>query len=124
MWRAAFVTVFMLALAPVTASAQGVSTPVLGAEVAAGHGHVVALPSAKDPARKVDGRFADWRGQPSGFGGSSLYSRGQLVYQDHLFDAFGADNGQDVQRLSVQDPLAEAVPETYRLDPALQYVPG
>jgi len=113
-----------LALVPARAAADEPSAPVLGAEVAAGHGHTVALPRAKSPPRAVDGHFDDWRGRPSGFGGSSLYSRGELVYQDHLFDAFGADNGQDVQRLSVQDPLAEAVPETYRLDPAIQYVPG
>jgi hypothetical protein len=96
------VVAFTLALVPGSASAEGVSvsTPVLGSEVLAGHGHAVALPSAKDPARRVDGRFSDWRGSPSGFGGSSIYSRGELVYQDHIFDAFGADNGQDVQRLS------------------------
>ena len=77
-----------------------------------------------DPPRRVDGRFDDWRGRPSGFGGSSIYSGGELIYQDHLFDAFGADNGQDVQRQSVLDPLAQAAAETYRVEPALQYLPG
>jgi hypothetical protein len=61
---------------------------VLG-ELAAGHGHVVALPSAKDPARKVDGRFPDWRGGPSGFGGSSL-RRGSIPAVSTL----GSDTGR------------------------------
>src|SRR4051794_40686289 len=53
-----------------------------------------------------------------------MYSHGELVYEDHIFDAYGADNGQDAQRMAVQDPLEQAVPETYRIDPALQYLPG
>src|SRR5205085_7855052 len=44
--------------------------------------------------------------------------------QNHICDAYGHDNGQDVQRLSIQDPLQQKVPEIYRLDPAVQYVPG
>jgi pimeloyl-ACP methyl ester carboxylesterase len=49
-----------------------------------------------------------------------LYSRGELLYQDHLFDAYGPDDGRDAQRLAVHDPLMAAVPETYRIEPALQ----
>ncbi|MBV9214354.1 MAG: prolyl oligopeptidase family serine peptidase, partial [Actinobacteria bacterium] len=77
-----------------------------------------------DPPRKVDGSISDWHGRPTLFGGSTIYSSGELVYQDHIFDAWGPDNGQDVQRLSVQDPLQQQVPEIYRLDPAVQYLPG
>ena len=68
----------------------------------------------------MDGSSADWRGRLPGFGGALFYSRGELLYQDHLFDAWGADDGRDAQRLAVQDPLLEALPETYRIDPALQ----
>ena len=106
------------------AGADEPSAPVLGGEVAAGSGRAVALPRAKEVPHQLDGRFGDWRGRPTGFGGSTVYSGGELVYQDHLFDAFGADNGQDVQRQSVLDPLAEAVQDTYRVEPALQYLPG
>lgn len=116
--------VMLLAASPPAVAADGPSAPVLGPEVPAGHGRAVTLRRAADPSRKVDGRFGDWLGRPSGFGGSTIYSHGELVYQDHLFDAFGADNGQDAERLGVQDPLAEAVPDTYRVDPAIQYVPG
>ena len=78
------------------------------------------LPNVAPSAKTVDGSIADWRGRLPGFGGAVLYSRGELLYQDHLFDAWGADDGRDAQRLAVQDPLLEALPETYRIDPALQ----
>jgi pimeloyl-ACP methyl ester carboxylesterase len=78
------------------------------------------LPDRAPSAKTVDGSAADWRGRLPGFGGAVLYSRGEFLYQDHLFDAWGADDGRDAQRLAVQDPLLEAMPETYRIDPALQ----
>src|SRR4051794_25525424 len=105
-------------------AAAGVSVPVLSAEVPAGQGTPVALPKATDPPRTVDGDTSDWRGRPSGFGGSTIYSSGELVYQDHIFDAYGPDNGQDMQRLKAQDAVQPTVPEIYRLDPAVQYLPG
>lgn len=105
-------------------AAADVSVPVLGAEVPAGHGTAVALKPVKDPPRTVDGDTGDWRGRPSGFGGSTIYSSGELVYQDHIFDAYGPDNGQDKQRLAAQEAVQPTVPEIYRLDPAVQYLPG
>src|SRR3954464_5273117 len=108
-------------LAPATASA---GLPVLRTEVPAGGGTTVALGAASDGARRVDGRTGDWGGGLPGFGGATIYSHGELVYQDHIFDAYGADNGQDAERLAVQDPLEQAVPESYRVDPALQSLPG
>ena len=106
----------LLPLVPGTASAA----PVLSTEVPAGTAVKTTLPSATPSAKTVDGSSADWRGRLPGFGGAVLYSRGELLYQDHLFDAWGADDGRDAQRLAIQDPLLEAVPETYRIDPALQ----
>src|SRR5437764_2155568 len=112
----------VLALTPAAAGAANI--PVLTPQVAAGGGTTLPLRPAHDPARSVDGNPADWQGRLPGFGGAVFYSRGELVYEDHIFDAYGADNGQDAQRLAVQDPLEQAVPETYRIDPALQYLPG
>jgi pimeloyl-ACP methyl ester carboxylesterase len=112
----------VLALTPGAASAANI--PVLTPQVAAGGGTTVQLRAAFDTRRTVDGNPSDWHGYLPGFGGAMDYSRGELVYEDHIFDAYGADNGQDAQRLAVQDPLAEAVPETYRVDPALEYLPG
>ena len=96
------------------------AAPVLSTEVPAGTGVVASMPSAGPSAKTVDGSIADWRGRAPGFGGALFYSRGELLYQDHLFDAYGPDDGRDAQRLAVQDPLLEALPETYRIDPALQ----
>lgn len=109
------------ALAP-TAGAQRATddVPVTSVEVKAGTALTRALPPAPLPDRKVDGVLGDWRGQLANFGGSSFVSRGELVYQDHLFDAYGPDDGRDARRLAVQDPLAEEIPDTYRLDPVLQ----
>src|SRR3954469_25887168 len=111
----------LAAAAPASASAA--TPPVLRTEVPAGSGTTVALKPRSDAPRRVDGDPADWGGTLPGFGGALDYSHGELVYEDHIFDAYGADNGQDAQRMAIQDPLEQAVPETYRVDPALQYVP-
>ena len=94
--------------------------PVLSTEVPAGTGDTERLARLAPSVKTVDGSFADWSGRLPGFGGALLYSAGELLYQDHLFDAYGADDGRDAQRLAVQDPLADQLPETYRIDPALQ----
>jgi predicted peptidase len=105
--------------------AIAVSLPVFSAtEVPAGGGTYAAAPSRHDPARHVDGRVGDWRGTPTRFGGSSVLSSGELVYQDHIFDAYGPDNGQDAAKLAVLDPAQKLFPESYRIDPAVQYLPG
>ena len=93
---------------------------MLSTEVPAGTAVKKRLRPVVPSGKTVDGSTADWRGQLPGFGGAVLYSRGELVYQDHLFDAYGPDDGRDAQRLAIQDPLLEALPETYRIDPALQ----
>lgn len=102
---------------------DGVTLPVARAEVARGAANFDQLPRRKASDRIIDGDSSDWSGRLPGFGGTIVRSRGELVYQDHIFDAYGADNGQDRDRLAVQDPLTAAFPEAYRVDPALQYVP-
>jgi hypothetical protein len=102
----------------------GATLPVFRSQVPAGGGTAVALAPRHDGPRKVDGDASDWGGVLPPFAGSLAYSHGELVYRDHIFDAYGADNGQDAQRLAVLDPATAAVPELYRLDPAYQYVPG
>ncbi|MEA2426323.1 MAG: hypothetical protein QOH13_2733 [Thermoleophilaceae bacterium] len=121
MRRALAALVALPLLAP--AATQAANVPVLTADIPAGGGVTVPLRAAHDPARVVDGRFGDWTGRLPGFGGALIQSRGELVYQDHIFDAYGADNGQDAARLTAEQPLQSAVPEAYRVDPALEYVP-
>jgi hypothetical protein len=103
---------------------QGFTLPVFRAQVPAGGGKLVDLRPADDPARQVDASLGDWRGTLPGFGGAQMYSHGELVYQDHIFDAFGPADSSEAARMSVMDPAVSAVPEFYRLDPAYQYVPG
>src|SRR4051812_20067155 len=117
------VVLLPLSLLFAASSASAANIPVLTPDVPAGGGTTPALRAAHDDARTIDGDPADWGGSLPGFGGALFYSRGELVYEDHIFDAYGADNGQDAQRMSIEDPAQALVPETYRIDPALQYVP-
>ena len=108
------------AVALLAVPAAAAALPVISAEVPAGDGEAQALAPVVPKPKTVDGDTGDWRGILPDFGGATLVSAGELLYQDHLFDAWGPDDGRDAERLAVQDPLAEAVPETYRIDPALQ----
>jgi pimeloyl-ACP methyl ester carboxylesterase len=118
-----FLLAFLVASFFVGGTADAANIPVLTADIPAGGGTTTPLKRATDPARTVDGDVQDWTGRLPGFGGALQYSRGELVYEDHIFDAWGPDNGQDAQRLAVEQPLQDAIPETYRVDPALEYVP-
>jgi pimeloyl-ACP methyl ester carboxylesterase len=84
----------------------------------------IATADPVTPTEKtVDGDISDWTGDISRYGGTAIYSHGELVYQDHIFDATGPDDGRDTQRRELTGPLAEAVPETYRFEPLFTYAP-
>ena len=108
------------AVVPLAPTAAAVEAPVLHAETARGTGTYEALPAVKPASKAVDGSIADWTGEASGWAGVTVRSHGELIYTDHLFDAYGADDGGDAERLALLDPLNEGVPETYRLDPIFQ----
>src|SRR4051812_30630080 len=124
------VSACLLALAAGTAVAEpnlppNVTLPALRSQVPAGGGQTVTLFDRHDGPRTLDGDARDWDRQLPGFGGASMYSHGELVYEDHLFDAHGADEGQDTQRAGFHDDLVSAVPELYRIDGTfIQYAPG
>ena len=129
LWILAVVPALLVAVLPGPASAQvpqGEVTdlPVLSREVPAGSGTYVTAPGPAPEAKTVDGSAGDWVGIPSRYGGTVVYSGGELVYQDHLFDAHGADDGRDASRMEKTDPLEEAAPETYRLDALAQADPA
>ena len=90
--------------------------PLLNEPVDRGVGTLTPGPAVAPTAKVVDGAIDDWDGTATGFGGTILRSRGELVYQDHLFDAYGADGGDDADRLAVLGPLQENVAETYRIE--------
>src|SRR4051812_4171043 len=124
------VSACLLALAAGTAVAEpnlppNVTLPALRSQVPAGGGQTVTVFDRHDGPRTLDGDTRDWDGSLPGFGGASMYSHGELVYEDHLFDAHGADEGQDTQRAGFHDDLVSAVPELYRIDGTfIQYAPG
>ncbi len=130
--RAVLALAVLLALAAVPALAEpnlpppGVSLPVLRSEIPRAPAPPVAVAPRQDGPRTVDGDPSDWTGDLPGFGGATqYYSAGELVYQDHLFDSTGADEGQDDQRAGILDQSTSLLPELYRVDAAaLQYAPG
>lgn len=127
MLRRLLITAVVAMVMPATANAlprRGVTLPVFRTQVPAGRGRVVNLAPAFDPTRTVDGNVSDWTGQLPGFGGAEIYSHGELVYEDHILDAYGPADNYEADRMAVMDPLTSAVPEFYRLDPAYQYLPG
>ena len=62
-----------------------------------------ALPSAsRRPPRPSTATSPTGPGRGPGFGGTIVRSHGELVYTDHLFDAYGADDGTDAERLAAR----------------------
>ncbi|HYI46631.1 MAG TPA: hypothetical protein VE174_14330, partial [Actinomycetota bacterium] len=90
--------------------------PVFSKQVPAGGGSTTEVPGPAPVAKTIDGNISDWVGTPTRYGGTSVYSAGEFVYQDHIFDATGPDDGRDAERLGTTDPLEEVFPEAYRLD--------
>lgn len=67
--------------------------------LAGGLGPVIASTGEPAPAsRRLDGRIDDWVGDSTLIGGTSQYSRGEFVYQDHIYDDLGPDTGQRAQQ--------------------------
>lgn len=94
--------------------------PVLSREVPPGKVDIRPTTPLAPLPKTIDGDPSDWTGVPSRLGGTVVHSAGELVYQDHLFDAHGPDDGRDAARLETIDPVTQAVPEAYRLDALAQ----
>jgi pimeloyl-ACP methyl ester carboxylesterase len=90
---------------------------VLHRATAPGTSTVVPAARKVAHAKVVDGGITDWRGVGAGYGGTVVRSAGELVYTDHLFDAFGADDGKDAKRLARIEAVSGPIPEGYRLEP-------
>ncbi|MDQ3741468.1 MAG: alpha/beta hydrolase-fold protein [Actinomycetota bacterium] len=114
----------VLAAAATPAAAQDVTFPIVGTETKRGTGATTPLATQAPSAKIIDGLFGDWIGSATGFGGASVRSHGELIYTDHLFDAYGADDGGDVERLNTLAPAHDTVPETYRLEALAQQDPA
>ncbi|MBS3941142.1 MAG: prolyl oligopeptidase family serine peptidase [Actinobacteria bacterium] len=112
-----------LGLAPAGAAASDGDLPVdpavVGAEVPRGTWSVTAAPPVTPARRTVDGETGDWIGTPSGYAGTVVHDAGELIYTDHLFDAYGADDGADAQRRDLLGPTEDRVAEAYRIEAAI-----
>ncbi len=94
-----------------------VDPPVLSEPVPRGGVDVKGfLPKVEPPTEKViDGDPSEWVGESTRLGGTTIIDRGEMVYQDFLFDDYGADDGQDAQR-------NEQLGYVYGLEPGTQRV--
>jgi pimeloyl-ACP methyl ester carboxylesterase len=103
-----------------TLPAGSPEAPLLHGDNLPGELSYVVADDQAPSAKTIDGDPSDWVGTSTRFGGTAVYSHGELVYADHIFDAFGADDGKDVDRDAKLDPLNEAAPETYRSEAVYQ----
>jgi dienelactone hydrolase len=94
--------------------------PVVSAAVPPGTGAFEALPVATPGPRIVDGDISDWTGEATSYGGTSVVSDGELIYQDHIFDAHGPDDGRDARRYENTDQAEDVIPQAYRIDSLAQ----
>ncbi len=95
--RGVLLGVSLILVVPVIAIPNvSLAAPVLSGTVPRGEGRTVVVDPQLPTPKTVDGEISDWTGQASRYGGTSLYSHGEFIYQDHLLDAFGAAPFQNV----------------------------
>ncbi|MGH2807791.1 MAG: hypothetical protein ACRDKT_11010, partial [Actinomycetota bacterium] len=97
--------------------------PVLSRETPRGSGTTRPADGPAAVAKTIDGDVSDWVGASSRYGGTAVYSAGELIYQDHLFDAHGPDDGRDADRFEQTDGVEGIAPELYRIDALAQADP-
>ena len=119
----------ILSLVPGGASAQvpegdPTDLPVLSAATLRGTGELVAVEGPASVGKTIDGAIGDWVGNASRYGGTAVISAGEYIYQDHIFDARGADDGRDASRYEKTGALEDAIPLTYRIDALAQADPA
>jgi pimeloyl-ACP methyl ester carboxylesterase len=99
---------------------------VLGNELVAGVLQVTGVRHDATAARRVrslDGGLSDWIGTPTGFASAETYSRGEFIYEDHLWDAYGASSDVGAARGVGLDALTQVDPRLYRAEAAALYAP-
>ena len=96
--------------------------PVLSRPLQRGQLIATAVAPVQPQAKTVDGDPSDWLSASSLFGGSQHFAAGEHVYTDYLFDARGADDGDDGRRLSLLGPIVELNDRALRIDQLEQAV--
>jgi poly(3-hydroxybutyrate) depolymerase len=112
-------------LVPAPAAAQAVDPaatdlPFFAREVPRGTWTTESTGAGTATPKAIDGDIGDWTGDISRYGGTMAYSNGELVYQDHLFDAHGPDDGRDRSRIDRFQPVEGTFPEIYRIEALAQ----
>ena len=81
-------------------------------------GEVVLEEARFEPpvGKTVDGLTDDWAGEASRIGGATVWDRGEHIYSDFLFDAHGADDGGDRDRLEQFAGALYDEERTWRVD--------
>ena len=70
---------------------------------------IVAVPAGSAAAagpHRADGQLADWTGEPTMLSGETRVSNGELIYDDWLYDDYGADLDQAANRPAFRGALA------------------
>jgi hypothetical protein len=75
----------------------------LGLAVALSTGVIQVGPAA---AYRADGNLSDWTGDPTMLSGQTRISHGELIYDDWLYDDYGADLDQAVNPPAFRAQLA------------------
>ena len=98
--------------------------PGLPTPVAAGALTTADMATITPSPKVVDGSPSDWTGTRTGYAGAVRHSAGELVYEDHVFDAYGADNGKDTATIAAVHPVADAVAPAWRAEAMPPNLPG
>lgn len=115
--RTVALALVLLAVSPATALVPDAEVVALPEPLVRGGIAVLAPPAPGPvPARAVDGDLTDWWGRSTRLAGTVVLDRGELVYQDHLFDDTGADDGADAARVALLAPLTRAGGRAHRAD--------
>jgi dienelactone hydrolase len=94
--------------------------PVLSQPIARGE-VVLAAPTTRKPTPKAaDGDLTDWVGSAARVGGAVVWDAGEHVHSDFLFDAHGADDGRDRDRLAQFADLLYVEDRASRVDQLLR----
>ncbi|MDX1509890.1 MAG: hypothetical protein R3249_00950, partial [Nitriliruptorales bacterium] len=111
-----------LAVAPAGAAPEGVpdALPVIAEPVARGGLDVSELTRQTPAPKVVDGNVDDWVGTPARLAGHSHFDHGELLHTDFLWDAYGADAGEDIDRWNAFAGLTYQETRTIRVDALLR----
>src|SRR3954464_10689496 len=121
---AAAALVLGVAVLPGRAADPTEDVPILPTPVAAGALKVADAAPIAPSVKTVDGEVGDWTGTRTGYAEAVRYSAGELIYEDHVFDAYGADNGKDTAAFVAAHPMTDAAPPLWRAEAMPPNLPG